>query len=167
MRRLAVCGPHTGQVTSALAHRAEERRSRALHDALDRAAVAPLASLAFAVVDREVMLEQAELTIGAAMIAQRGAAGADRIVEHVADAFHQRDGAGVGLARAGRDGRSTPLGRQPRPPQGLADIDVAEPRDDSLIGERGLEACLLAAAGLRQCGGIEAVAERLWAERPQ
>src|SRR5215470_5409477 len=44
-----------------LAHRAEERRPAGLHDAPDRAAAAPgRAAQAFAVVDPEIMLEQAE-----------------------------------------------------------------------------------------------------------
>ena len=49
----------------------------------------------------------------------------------------------------------------------LADIDVAEPRDHTLVGERGLERGLLAAARPRQHRGVEFVAERLGPERAQ
>ena len=37
------------------------------------------------------------------------------------------------------------LGRQPRAEQRLADIDIADPRDDALIEQRGFQAGLLAA----------------------
>ena len=51
--------------------------------------------------------------------------------------------------------------------QRLADIDVAEPGHDSLIGERGLERGLLALACARQHRRVERVAERLGPERTQ
>ena len=127
----------------------------------------PRAALAFAVVDRELMLEQPELAVGALVIAQRRAAGRDRILEHVADPRHQRKRAFVGRPGARRDGGGAPLGRQPRAPQRLADVDVAEPRHHPLIGERRLEARLLGPTGVRQHGGVEGVAERLGPERAQ
>ena len=49
----------------------------------------------------------------------------------------------------------------------LADVDVAEPRDDALVEQRGLQAGLLAGARLRQHRGVELVAERLRPERAQ
>ena len=51
--------------------------------------------------------------------------------------------------------------------QRLAHIDVAEPSDDTLVGERRLQACLLAPARPRQHGGVERIAERLGAETAQ
>src|SRR5207244_3403336 len=83
-----------------LAHRAEERRAPGLHDALDRALAARRrAWLALAVVDAEVVLEQAELAGCLPVVAQRGAAGPDRIVEHRLDGIHKALGALVRGAR--------------------------------------------------------------------
>ena len=66
-----------------------------------------------------------------------------------------------------RDRGGEALGREPRAVQRLADVDVAEPRHDLLVRQRGLERRLLALARARQHGGIEFVAERLGAERAQ
>ena len=79
---------------SFLAHRAEERRARALHDALDGAAATGRdAFLAGAVVDAERVLEIAEVAVGLAVIAQRGAAGTNRVVQHRLDGIGERVGA--------------------------------------------------------------------------
>src|ERR1700733_6351061 len=51
--------------------------------------------------------------------------------------------------------------------QRLADIDVAEPGDDSLIEQRGFEAGLLSLAGLSEHRGVERVAERFGAQSRQ
>src|SRR3984885_3157685 len=51
--------------------------------------------------------------------------------------------------------------------QRLADIDVAEPSDDSLIEQRGFEAGLLSLAGLSEHRGVERVAERFGAPSRQ
>ena len=57
---------------SLLAYRTKERRAAVLHDALDDAfAAARRARLALAVINAKVMLEIAERSVGAAMIAQR------------------------------------------------------------------------------------------------
>src|SRR5215475_6989096 len=113
----------------ALAHRTEERRATSLHHTLDGAAAARRhAMLAFAVVDAKIMLEHAKLAVGLLMIPQRGAASLDGILQHRLDRLHQPLGALVGRAHARRNGRSATLGREPRPMQRLAHIDVAEPR---------------------------------------
>src|SRR5262249_30207511 len=84
---------------SLLAHRAKERRAAALPDALDGAvAAARDARLALAVVDPEIVLEQPDLAVGAAMIAERRAAGLDRILEHRLDRVDQPLRALVGRA---------------------------------------------------------------------
>ena len=49
----------------------------------------------------------------------------------------------------------------------LAHVDVAEPGDDALIGERGLECRLLTFERPREGRRVEATIERLWAERLQ
>ena len=72
-----------------------ERRPAALdppaHPAgLDGIAGAAGARLSFAPVNRETVLEVAELAIGAAMIAQGGAPGGDGGFEHVADGAGDR-----------------------------------------------------------------------------
>ena len=89
-----------------LAHRAKERRAAGLHDAPDRAAAAGRrAWLALAVIDAEIVLEIAELAVGAAMVAQRRAAGRDRVLEHRLDRSTSRSRALVRRAGARRDGR--------------------------------------------------------------
>ena len=102
--------------------------------------------VARAVVDAERVLEIAEIAVGLAMIAQRRAAG---LIASFSTALMASTSA---LARA-RSARRTAvamveamaLGRQMRAMQRLAHIDVAEPRDDLLVRQRGLQARLLAA----------------------
>src|SRR6185312_429926 len=95
------------------------------------------------------------------VIAQRRAAGLDRIVEHRLDAVDQPLGAFVRRAGLARDGRCKALGREQRAMQRLADVNVTEPGYHALIRERRLETRLLALAGRSQHRGIEGVAERL------
>ena len=125
------------------------------------------AFFALAVVDPEIVLEIAERAVGAAMIAQRRAAGLDRVVEHRLDGVDQRARRARSARRDGRRWWRLALRRQQCAMQRLADIDVAEPRDDALIEQRRLQAGVLAGARLRQHGGVERVAERLGAERAQ
>src|SRR5690348_5346737 len=92
-----------------LANRAEEGRASGLDDAANRAAAAARrARPSGAVVDAEIVLEIAELAIGAAMIAQRRAAGLDGVVEHVADGRDQRSRAGRRFSASRRHGRGLP-----------------------------------------------------------
>src|SRR5262249_56670067 len=109
-----------------LTHRAEERRAAGLHHAPDGAVAARRgARLALAVVDTEVVLEVSELAVGAAVIAQRGAAGLDCRLEHGLDGIDQRLRALVGGARSRRDRGGPPLGRKPGAVERLADVDIA------------------------------------------
>src|SRR5436309_11950494 len=65
-------------------------RSAALHHAPDRAgATWGPAGLADAIIDTEIVLKIAELTVGAAVIAQRGAACRDGRGEHCLDRVDQ------------------------------------------------------------------------------
>src|SRR5260370_8303263 len=67
----------------ALTQRAIKCRSAALHHAPDRAGAAwGRARLAGAIIDAEIVLKIAELTIGAAVIAQRGTPCGGRLGEH-------------------------------------------------------------------------------------
>src|SRR5262245_35003628 len=125
------------------------------------------ARLALAVIDTEVVLEISELAVGAAVIAQRGAAGLDRRLEHGLDGIDQRLRAPVGKTRSRRDRGGPPPGREPRAVECLADVYIAEPGDDLLIRQRGLQRGLLALARARQHAGVEFVAERLGTERAQ
>ena len=84
---------------SLLALRAPERRTAVLGETPDDAAAAcGPACLAFAVIDLERMLEIAEFAGGQAMIADRGAAGLDRLVQHRMDRIDQTLGMIGGLA---------------------------------------------------------------------
>ena len=144
-----------------LADRAEEGGASVLHDAAHGAVAARRrAGLTLAVVDPEMMLEIAEIAVGAAVIAQRRTAGLDGVVEHGLDGIDESVGARIGGAAARRDGRGLAARRQPRPVQRLACIDIADTGDDFLVDERGLEARLLAGAGGRQHARVERIAER-------
>src|SRR5262249_53025805 len=145
----------------ALAHRAKERRPAGLDHAPDGAIAARRrAAFAGAVVDAEIVLEIAELAVGAAMIAQRGAAGGDRVREHGLDGMDQPLRAFVRRPGLGRDRGRAPLGREPRAVERLADVNVAEPGHDLLVRQRGLERGLLALVRAREHRGVEFVAER-------
>src|SRR5262249_41038126 len=151
-----------------LAHRAEEGRAAVLGEAPDATgAAAGRTSLALAVVDPEIVLEHAELAVGALVVAQRRAASRDRVVERRFDGVDQRRGALVRRTVAQRQRRSLTARRQPGAVERLADIDIAEPGDHALVEQRRFQTRVLAAAGLRQHRGVERVAERLGAERAQ
>src|SRR5690242_1072134 len=86
--------------SSALPFHAIEGRAVALHDAADAAAaVAARARLAFAPINRPLMLKISQLARGLHVIAKRRPAGGDRPLQHLADRQHQpprallRDGA--------------------------------------------------------------------------
>src|ERR1700733_13147248 len=110
---------------SFLARRTIERRASVLHDTPDRAAApARRTFLALAVVDVKVMLEHPELAVGEPVIAQRGAAIPDGLIEHRLDTFDQALRALVRRARFGGDRRRDAFGRKPCAVERLADIDV-------------------------------------------
>src|SRR5438552_1970364 len=94
---------------------APEGRAAILVEAADGTAAARgLAFLALAVVDLEGMLEIAELARGLAMVAQRRAAGLDRLVQHRVDLLHQPPRVIGSLALFGRERRGQPPRRQMR-----------------------------------------------------
>src|SRR5438445_75975 len=95
---------------------AEQRRPRPPSLA---AAVTILARFAFLAVHRPAMLEIAEFAVRLDIIAQRRAAGLDRLGQHLADGGRQSFGPDPDDA-AGEAAR-----RYPGPVQRLADIDIA------------------------------------------
>src|SRR4029453_9990394 len=113
--RRRLCPPYKVIASSFLALRTPEGRTAILVEAADGAAAARrLALFAFAVVDLERMLEIAELARGLAMVAQRRAAGLDRLVQHRVDLLHQPPRVIGGLALFGRNRRGQPPRRQMR-----------------------------------------------------
>ena len=87
-------------------------------------------------------------------------------LEHVADGLGQPFGRrAVGLPAAVASVPGLAVRRQPRPPQRLADIDVAEAGDQPLVHERRLERRLAAGEQAGERGAAHLVAERLDAER--
>src|SRR5687767_4261745 len=73
-----------------LAGGAEKGGAAGLHDALHLAfATAGNAGLSLAVIDPKIMLEGAKLAVGPLVVAQRGAAGLDRILQHRLDRLDQ------------------------------------------------------------------------------
>src|SRR5262245_60621581 len=84
---------------SALAHRTIEGRAAGLDDAPDGAGAARRrARLALMVIDPEAVLESAERAVGLAVVAQRRAAGLDRLGQNLADRGDEALGAGRGPA---------------------------------------------------------------------
>src|SRR5258708_39437829 len=96
--------------TLLLTHRTEKRRPPILHDPLDLAATFRRnARFALAVIDAEMVLEIAKLAIGPAVIAQRGSARLDGVIEHRLDGVNQPRRLGVRGPGARRDGGRAPL----------------------------------------------------------
>src|SRR5258708_10753863 len=132
---------------SLLTLRAPERRTSVLGKALHQTtAFRGVAFLALAVVDLKRVLEIAEFTRSLAMIAQRRAAGLDRLVQHRVDSSDETPGmvGRLALSRGQRSGQTTR--REMRAEQRLADINVAQPGDDALIKQRRLQAGFLVRA---------------------
>src|SRR5882757_2962685 len=99
---------------SLLTFRAPERRAAVLRKAPHDAATAGgLAFLTLAVVDLKGMLEIAEFAGGLAMIAQRRAAGLDRLIQHRVNCIDQTFGVIGRLAPGDTLARSS-LGRERR-----------------------------------------------------
>src|SRR5450631_2771670 len=164
--RCAASGARQSQAEySLLALRTPEGRASVLGEPLDDAAAAVcLAFLAFAVINLDRVLEIAEFAGGLAMVAQRRAAGLDRLIQHRVNGIDQAFGVIGRFSFFCRQGRGQSSRRQMRTKQRLTDIDVAEARDHALIEQRRLQAGLLAGTGARQHGGVEFIAERFGAE---
>src|SRR5438105_15858687 len=114
-------------VRSLLAHGTKKRGAAVLGDAPhDTGTAAGRAAAALAVVDAEPVLKAAEFAVGAAVIAQRGAAGRNGILEHRADRRHQPFGMRRRRARAHRQRRGFPSRREARAVERLADVDIVE-----------------------------------------
>src|SRR5690606_29638573 len=98
----------------------EPGAAAALDDARDRAAIGARAGLALAVVYGEARSEIAEFAVGPRVVAQRRAAVADRLLEHIANRRHKP------RQRRPRH-RTGRLARiDSRAEQRFADVDVAE-----------------------------------------
>src|SRR3984893_13562989 len=134
---------YSGATRLLLALRTPEGRAAVLGKALDDSVAARgLAFFAFAVVDLERVLEIAELARGLAMVAQRRAAGLDRLVQHRVNRGDQPFGVIGRLALFGGQRRGRSARRQMSAKQRLADIDIAEPGDHALVEQRRLQAGL-------------------------
>ena len=107
------------------------------------------------------MLEVAERSVRAHVVAQGRAAGFDRLVQHLVDRGHQPLGMIGRRVLLVRERRGLPLRRQMRAKQRLADIDVAQAGNDTLIQQRRLQTRGLARRRLGQHRRVESVAERL------
>ncbi len=117
---------------SALARRAIEGRASRLRDALDRP-VAARASLPFAVVDGKSVLEEAELAVCLYVVAERRAAGLDRVGDDCAHGLDQSDQALRRLSVCAHQRSGRALWREPCAPQCLAHVNVAQAGDYALI----------------------------------
>src|SRR5260370_34227847 len=149
-------------IRSLLTYGTKERGAAVLRDAPHDAGAAPgRAAPALAVVDAEPVLKAPELAVGAAMVAQRGAAGRDGILEHGLDrrdeAFRMRRR----RAGAGRQCRGFAARREARAVERFADVDVAEPGHGLLVEQGGLWTRRFPGAGMREPFRREGAVERL------
>jgi hypothetical protein len=144
---------------SALADGAIKGRTARLDDAGDAAGTAQRgAGLVRAAIGAEGVLEIAERAIGPGIIAQGRAAGRHRLGQDGADDHGEALGLGRGDARGGS------RRQQARAVERLADIDIAEPGDQPLIEQRGLEWRFFTGEALCDQRAVERIAERLDAE---
>lgn len=116
----------------ALAHRANMRRSSGGLDADDQGATFS-ALLAFAAVDPMESLKRAGLTVAAAVVQQRRAVVANGLVQGGLDSA-QKTTRLCGIQAVGMTKRMD-AGRKER----LVAVDVAQPGDDPLVHEQGLD----------------------------
>src|SRR5260370_4107237 len=131
-------GP-SGCIRSLLTYGTKERGAAVLRDAPHDAGAAPgRAAPALAAVDAEPVLKAAELAVGAAMVAQRGAAGRYGILEHGLDRRDQAFRMRRRRAGAGPQCRGFAARRAARAGGRFADVHVAEPRHDLLVEQGGL-----------------------------
>ena len=117
-----------------------EGRAAALDDAADGAAAAFLATgLSLPTVHFEGMLKAPEPAVGALVVAQRRASGLDRLSEHGLHRLDESVDRFRGLAGLSRERAGKPQRRDAGAKERLAGIDVAEPCDQALIDEGGLD----------------------------
>src|SRR5579864_4675094 len=142
---------------SLLAGRAIVRGALPLGNRPDRRA-ASAAGPAGALVYVQALAEVAGRAVGAEVVAQRRAPGADRLGEHRAHALHQPRGLGA------RQAARLALRAQPRPEQRLAGVDVAHADDQLAVHDELLERHAPPAADAPQVVGVEGARERLGGE---
>src|SRR5258705_9437603 len=145
----------SGQSSSVLAVRAVEGRAAALDDAPDRSTAA--ARLTFAVIDRKTLRKITELAVGAGEILEGRAARRDRLGEHRVDCRDQP------LQPLERNRPASAARMDAGAIERLADIDVAEAGDDSLVEQQQLDRGR--AAGKAALEFIRVEVKRLWPER--
>lgn len=123
-----------------LAAGAEERGSARLNDPADRSTTALRpAGLPDPVVDPERVLEGAGPAIRVGIVSQGRSTGRHRLPQHFAD--HPGQALGLECRRAVRfrEAAGRRLRVEPGPVQGLADVDVAQARDEALVEEGRLQ----------------------------
>src|SRR5580704_10224858 len=129
----------------ALADWAIEGGAAGLRLAADQAwAVASGTGLALAVVDGEIVLEIAELAIGADVIPQRRAAGSDCRLEDRPDRLGKPVGTGERFSFSVGERARRPVRRQTGMPERLTDIDVAQAGNQALVHQYRLQRRLTA-----------------------
>lgn len=111
--------------------------------------------LALPIVDLEAVLEVTELTIGRGVVAKGRAAGRDRLQQRLPDRGGQTPGPLAG------DRPRPALGRNARPVQAFADVNVAESGDHALIEQGHFDRPAFAGESRIQRHGVEAVSQRI------
>src|SRR6476646_4302097 len=129
---LLMKSPRLGPGALFLAARAKVSGALALREGAHRAAAAP-AGLALAFVDVQPLAEISRRPVGAEIVAQRRAAGADRKAENGAHGAHQAGG-----LRA-RERRGASRGPQARAEQRFARVDVTDAHDQVAVHDQLLQ----------------------------
>lgn len=112
-------------------------------------------------IDPEAVLKIAQIAIRLPVIAQGRAARGDRIGQNLPDQRHQTGGLGPAQAAGAASGVDT--GAE----QHLADIDIAQPRHQMLIEQRGLDRRVAPGKPRHQIGFVKFIAQRLWPQHRQ
>jgi demethylmenaquinone methyltransferase / 2-methoxy-6-polyprenyl-1,4-benzoquinol methylase len=127
-----------------------------LHGAGDRAgATGGFASVAFAVIDLEMLGKIPKFPIRLPEIAQGGAACINRLGQHFADDRDEAVDSGF------REVTGKGKGADPGAEQGFANVDIAQTRDDALIQKRGFDRGAAASQTRRKVGFVEIIPKGL------
>src|SRR5690606_21252397 len=123
------------------------------------------AGLARAIVNAEMMLKIAKRAVGLRIVAQRGAAGGDRLLKRLADRrgepLRRRPRAGMGQRAGG------PQRREAGAMQRFANINIAEAGDERLVEQRSFQRRSPACEKICEQRAVERLAERLDAHAPE
>jgi hypothetical protein len=145
-----------------LAAAAKECRTACLCDALHHAPAAlGWARLSFTAIYGKGVLKVAKCAVSGTIIAQRGAAGRDGVIQHISDQWHETRGTAARLAPGCRKAGGKPPRAEFCPVKRLTHIDIAKACDVPLVEQKRLEVSGSPVRSGRDVCGVQLIAERL------